>query len=175
MFILPPPPPPEHTQVGNITADAFQGVGHLEVLSLRANILTSIKAEMFLQLRHLTDLDLSMNRISDLPEDVFSSLDELKHLNLEGNRLTALPDNIFDGNLKLARLSLSGNNFKSIPAQVTAVKTLSDLSLHQNTIGPLGENAFKVGDRGGILKGVCAPSPISACSSNASAIIHPVY
>lgn len=100
-----------NNQLGdNISADAFNGLLSLEILSLSANHIATLPDKVFEPLENLRVLGLRDNKILNLQADLFDSNLNLKEIHLYNNKLFGMSKNMFSRLTELDKLLLKRND-----------------------------------------------------------------
>ncbi|XP_025828875.1 protein toll [Agrilus planipennis] len=129
-------------RIRSITDDAFDDLGSLTMLDLRANNL-ELKPTILKNLRNLTLLDLSENHLTHIPDGLFDNLLNLKFIYLRKNDLTDLQDNLFQPLNDLRLLVLSFNKIQKLNSTTFVhLKNIVEIDLTANNISEISENTF---------------------------------
>ncbi len=122
--------------------------GHLELLDLSDNCLSSVPAQNLRGSPTLTYLDLSGNRIGDVPNLQFMNLPRLKEVRLAANRIRTVGPLAFMYVPNLQRLSLRNNSIGTLDVnRFQAFEKLEFLDLSYNDI-PKVRQCGRVRDEG---------------------------
>ncbi|XP_078579443.1 uncharacterized protein LOC144863775 isoform X1 [Branchiostoma floridae x Branchiostoma japonicum] len=130
---------------GTLDPQAFRGLDHLYLLSLKHNKLVSLSSKTFTSVPQLTYLYLDHNNLTELKIGTFKALKKLTELYLSNNQLSRITPGTFDGLEKLFYLALGGNNFTNIlhvsPA-LAGLPSLDTPGLDDNSLVYVGPNSF---------------------------------
>lgn len=111
---------------------------NVSVLILRNNSIKYIELGTFSRFSSLRVLDLSFNHLLTIPDDLFSDLTQLSELDLGNNRLESLSSRAFVGLNNLGGLAISSNNLSAESFAEGVFDNLSNLTLLDIAINPLG-------------------------------------
>lgn len=112
-----------------ISADLFQGLARLRLLSLYHNYLSHIDPQAFAHTPNLQQLDLGSNKLKPCQE-TFIHLGNLQLLDLASNDIESLDDDVFKHSNNLRTLSLRGNPIKLRLGTFNGLDKLTNLDLH---------------------------------------------
>jgi Leucine-rich repeat (LRR) protein len=103
--------------IEKVAPDALDSLQHLQYLSIKKNLLTSIGAEDFKNLKNLSLLDLAANKIQEIHPHAFLNLTKLHELHLSQNLLRGIPEKLFIGMEKLKKLMMFSNDLRYLHAE----------------------------------------------------------
>uniref|UniRef100_A0A674AAC7 Leucine rich repeat containing 4 n=1 Tax=Salmo trutta TaxID=8032 RepID=A0A674AAC7_SALTR len=92
--------------IGEVQADTFRHLHHLEVLQLGRNAIRQIEVGAFNGLTSLNTLELFDNRLTGVPSGAFEYLSKLRELWLRNNPIESIPSYAFNRVPSLMRLDL---------------------------------------------------------------------
>ena len=130
----------------------FKGLENLTKLDLSWNSCSDMNLTIFHHMPNLRVLNLSINFL-DAPLNIddagiiFRSQGQLEVLTISDNKLRSLPRNIFSGLKNLKQLILAKNLLKSFDVDVSHMKRLARVNLHENQLETISEAVRKVFDR----------------------------
>lgn len=132
-----------NNQIKTIHNHAFKEFENLKQLDLDGNLLTEIDIFTYAELVKLERLYLKENKISRIEEKSFEKLGQLKHLNLTSNNLGPCLDmSLFQDLSNLTELAIGTNQISSVVNSGGELNNLSWISLSDNSITSISENAF---------------------------------
>lgn len=126
-----------HIFRGHYAPDKYEPLWNLKNLTLKKNLLHSLRSDVFEHLPNLESLDLSENSLQTLvgfTEKALTSLTRLKVLNLSDTMLARIPHSFIHMSKYLETLDLSGNYFTEIPMELESTHNIEWLSLDDNPI-----------------------------------------
>ena len=97
---------------------AFQGIDHLEILSLASNHLKEIPTTQLKNLKGLKQLFLLDNDIQSVREGSLTFSDKLEEVNLQNNMIKHLEDSPFGAAPQLLKLSLTSNRIENVNTSI---------------------------------------------------------
>ena len=128
----------DDNKINYISANVFQGLEKLQVLSLAGNEIATFSFDGFAGLAGLIWLFLNSNRFPYVHGAYFKKMDALRYLDLSDNRISFLDDNDFEDLTSLIYLNLSENFLRrTAGSQFIANKGLVKLDLSKNRINVL--------------------------------------
>jgi hypothetical protein len=137
----------EGCNVTSIAPSAFRSLRYLQKLSLRHNLLETIKKDVFSHLE-IEELDLRDNHIRRIDPDAFVAMPKLQELCLKDNKIAVYNRDWFRSLPSLVWLNLENNFIKSLPSGILpkSVGTFPfSVILSHNRIENIDENAFGSG------------------------------
>ena len=129
-------------QIEQIRKKDFVKYESLEILNLHNNRISKLPREVFGHLRALTTLSLNDNNISSISKNAFKGRTKLNYLHLYRNPFSKIESGTF-ADPPLIELNIYNTNLETIPSYfVTAIRLISILTLKNNSIAHINENAF---------------------------------
>ncbi|KAL0808753.1 hypothetical protein ABMA28_012434 [Loxostege sticticalis] len=144
----------DETPLRTVPGDAFQGLQHLEISSVRQKKFAELCVRARLKLSrcrinfiegsvNLQTLIISYAGLKIIPKGFFATQQRLQKLDLSGNELTTLDADIFQSLKALVELNLSGNLIKEIPGNIFfGLSKLEKVSANSNRLQYIATNAF---------------------------------
>lgn len=118
-----------NNRISSINRNAFKNFVNLTRLTLRENEIYEFDAQTFADLEKLESLDLSYNSIK--LQDSFLIQSKLKELLMDHCNIDEFPNNAFLNVSQLEKLSLKGNSFENFDASPFAyLSSLTELRMH---------------------------------------------
>ncbi len=114
--------------------ESLETLGHLELLDLNNNDLSTLKKEHFAQMMSLRILKLNFNSIVHLPKDFLNQNANIEEIYLEGNRIETIQYGAFLNLLTLRILDLSRNKIQNISLVTNNLPSLAYLFLNDNNL-----------------------------------------
>ena len=116
----------------------FVHLDHLNILSMKNNVVRRIQLTTFRGLCRLIRLDLSYNRIEYVQVSAFQQMAFLKELDMSDNKLSNLGSQVFPRLRQLAVLNLSSNQLRRFPRRFfSRLPLLESLDVSRNTFEDL--------------------------------------
>lgn len=111
-------------KIKKINADAFDGNGHLEYLTLEMNELEEISPKSLSPLKSLTFLNLQGNQLRKLSKDVYTDLDSLQVLTVANNPIASIESKALRNLNNLVRLDMSYNELNDVKLHMDIFKAM---------------------------------------------------
>lgn len=126
-----------------VTPGLFDSLKQLEILQMKANVISHLPTFLFLNLHKLRVLDLSQNKIEEVKRETFTGLDKLEILKLNNNHINNFTHVIFHNISQLVELHLEWNNISQLDDDVFSVLTkLKVLNLRGNLLTTFSDKVF---------------------------------
>lgn len=157
-----------HNQITELSANTFQGMSLLSILTLKNNrlkevpegltaglsemkifqldnnLLQSVPAGLLTPMTQLVNLGLGLNYLDTLPDGFIDGLTMMREIHLAGNRFTTLPDDFFKDTPDMSEVYLGGNKISSLPEGIfTGMTRLYKLNLSGNMLTALSDTLFE--------------------------------
>ncbi|XP_078348618.1 follicle-stimulating hormone receptor-like isoform X2 [Oculina patagonica] len=133
----------DENKLKSLPLNAFKGVKHLEILSLKGNNFRTCP-EFGVSLESLDELYLTGNNMHSIGSDVFRRVPNIQHLWLDDNNLTEVPTHALEKLKFLKYLSLDQNKIRIIKnGSFQSLSRLLTLLLFHNEIMEIEDDGFK--------------------------------
>ena len=120
----------------------LSGLGALQILNIRNNILHTVSANSFLFQHNLHILLLSHNDLESLHPRAVAGLPVLNSLSLDHNRLRGLHRNALRNCSSLQDLALNNNLLEEVPKAIRPLTLLRTLDIGENQIETIRSKDF---------------------------------
>ncbi|NP_001232922.1 leucine-rich repeat receptor tyrosine kinase [Aplysia californica] len=135
----------DNNTISKIGRHVFDSLPDLMTLTLSHNPLANLishPVSIFRQCAQLRTLLLKGCDINNFNQASFAGLTSLRHLDLSHNRLQSIPHGVFIGLHNLTSLDLAANKFTEIRSDWRFPRSLTILSVYNNSIGSVADKAF---------------------------------
>ena len=111
----------DQSQLKALLKHNFEGLQHLEVITLINNNISLIEIGVFDDVPQLKRLDLAHNNIQSLPPRLFIKLDQLEALNLAFNELTTISSELLPPNNSVKEFLIQNNKLDVVDKKILRV------------------------------------------------------